>query len=403
MECLECKRQVEQLDEKHLAQCCGLTLQEYALRHGLSLDVLIPPDLLDVPDTAHSYPHPDNPSDTHALAVLAALQCAGRVSMDGPFEVIPGEVRTLDTLLWLGEQIEPLGFRFRQEYYSANRGSDRVVACNSLKRPRRELVDTKGFRDLSETDQRWFAAVLVAVCSIRRAAYLSLHVSAGTDMSDFCDWCSGIGVDFVELEPIGERRWLRTQTPEDAPKLLDLLQPQLEKIPHQEERLIEEGPVAMIVKEMDIDAAHFITDHSGSCANLHGGRYTVRFKVFDSIDPCTGFVIDYGDLKDVVCARVVDVLDHRTLNYAVPELAWRSSTELLAIWMWEQLIDYLPNLMELEIHETRTSRCLYRGPTLEEHLELGSSELLHHFDSEMLGRNRKNSGRRPHLRVVGDD
>ena len=42
MRCLECGKRVPLLDKEHLMQCCGLTLQEYALCHKLPLDILVP-------------------------------------------------------------------------------------------------------------------------------------------------------------------------------------------------------------------------------------------------------------------------------------------------------------------------------------------------------------------------
>ena len=401
--CRECDTDVERLDGEHLAHCCGLTLQEYALRHGIALDTLVPPDLLDAPDPPRDYPAPENPSDARALAILAALRCAGQVGAQGPFETIAGEVRTLDTLLWIGEQLAPLGFKFRQEYRSAEQGQHRVVARNLLKRPRPRVPEPTEFEDLAENDRRWFSAVLLSRCAVRREDYITLHVPEESNLRGLCRWLEGVGVDLVELDPIGPRRWFRTDTAEDTDRLLSFAHPQLHLLPHQCQRLEDDGPAALVVKEIDLDAAHFITDHPGSCANLHGGRYTVRFKVYDCIDPCSGFVMDYADLKAVVRARVAEALDHKTLNYAAPELAWRSSTELLAVWIWERLIEYLPNLEEIEIHETRTSRCQYRGPTLEQHQEYGSAEILHHFQQPRLGRSRREPGVRPHLRVVGDD
>ena len=41
MQCLECGNEVANLDNRHLLRCCSLTLQEYAIRHHLPLDLLI--------------------------------------------------------------------------------------------------------------------------------------------------------------------------------------------------------------------------------------------------------------------------------------------------------------------------------------------------------------------------
>ena len=50
MRCLECGNEVPLIDNEHLAQCYGLTLQEYALRHKLLLDILVPPSQINAID-----------------------------------------------------------------------------------------------------------------------------------------------------------------------------------------------------------------------------------------------------------------------------------------------------------------------------------------------------------------
>ena len=401
MRCRECHAETDRLDGAHLRDCCGLTLQEYALRHGLALDALLAPAQLDRPDDPAAYPPPPAPADRGARLTLAALACAGRLAREDGFELVPGEVRLLDQLLWLEARLAPLGFRFRQEYRGGGRGGHRAVALNRLKRPRPgRAPPALDFAALDEAGRARFAALALAGCAVRRGAYLFLHPAPGAAGAALADWLrDACGIGLTELEPPDGRVWLRTTAPADGERLLARLLPQLREIPQALERLEAGGPEAAVVKEQGIDAAHFITDHPGACANLHGGHYAVRVRLRDRIDPGTGFVMDYGDLKRVLRARVVDALDHRALNYAAPELAWRSSTELLAAWIWERLIEYLPTLDGLEIHETRTSCCQYRGPGLEEFLRDGRSPALGHFQRPELGRDRPAAGPR-RLRLV---
>lgn len=403
MQCPECHADIARLGGQHLFDCCGLTLQEYALRHSLVLDALVPPEMVDAEEDPATYPQAANPHDRRARLLLGAVAAAGRLLEEGPWQVIPGEVRSLDALLWLQARLEPLGFTFRQEYSTA-RGSHRVVARNRLKRSAKKALEPLPFADLSEDERNDYAAAFLAFCGMPQAGYIFFRVAPGPELDALRGWLDeACHIQTVALEPLDGRAWIRTRRIDDARRLIEGLLPQLREIPGQEERLYGDGPEATIVKEQGFDAAHFITDHPGSCANMHGGHYSVRFKVHDRIDPCDGFVMDYGNLKQVVKARVIDVLDHHTLNYAAPELAWRSSTEFLAVWMWERLIDYLPALTELEIHETGTSYCQYRGPSLEEFQEQGGQALLRHFQNPELGRSearQAGAGRRAELRLV---
>ena len=61
----------------------------------------------------------------------------------------------------------------------------------------------------------------------------------------------------------------------------------------------------------------------------------------------------------------MDALDHRNLNLDVPFLAGKlTSTETLAVAVWEQLADHVPGagrLYEVSIRETPNNSVVYRG------------------------------------------
>ncbi len=385
MKCPECQTDIEILDE-HLLACCGLTLQEYALRHGVMLDTLVPAHKADQEENPEDYPHASDPNHHDGRIVLGAARTAGRLDEDEVWQVIPGEIRSLDALLWMQQHLQPLGFVFRQEYSIAG-GSHRMVARNVLKRSNQEAITPVEFAELSDEDRDRYVAVVVTCCASPQAGYIFFQAPASQEFDALCQWLlDKHGVNLQKLEPLDDRVWLRTRSLEDTQRLCQALQTSLREIPGQDDRFCGDGPRATVVKERGFDAAHFITDHPGSCANLHGGHYAAHFKIHDRIDPAHGFVMDYGILKHIIDARVIRALDHHTLNYAAPELAWRSSTEFLAAWIWERLIDYLPALEELEIHETSTSYCQYKGPSLEEFQAQGPSALLRHFQKPELGR-----------------
>ncbi len=51
--------------------------------------------------------------------------------------------------------------------------------------------------------------------------------------------------------------------------------------------------------------------------------------------------------------------------------------------IWEQLIESLPGLCELELYETTQSWCSYQGPALEEFQRRGSDPVLTHFQGDL--------------------
>lgn len=59
------------------------------------------------------------------------------------------------------------------------------------------------------------------------------------------------------------------------------------------------------------DAAHVIPHHP-KCGRLHGHTYALHAEVSGDVDPTTGFVMDFGTVKDVLRA-VADRLDHHVL------------------------------------------------------------------------------------------
>jgi 6-pyruvoyltetrahydropterin/6-carboxytetrahydropterin synthase len=90
----------------------------------------------------------------------------------------------------------------------------------------------------------------------------------------------------------------------------------------------------------------------GKCANLpgHGHNYRVYVTVAGEPDAETGFVVDLAALDGVVAAEVVERLDHRHLNEAVPEFGDGReipSSENLVRWIRRRLEGRLPGGVEL--------------------------------------------------------
>lgn len=66
-------------------------------------------------------------------------------------------------------------------------------------------------------------------------------------------------------------------------------------------------------KEFRFESSHILSRHPGKCSRLHGHSWVLRVTVSGDIDPKTGFVMDYGDIKAAV-QPIVDELDHRHLG-----------------------------------------------------------------------------------------
>lgn len=89
----------------------------------------------------------------------------------------------------------------------------------------------------------------------------------------------------------------------------------------------------------------------GKCANehWHGHNYELYVTVKGRPNTGTGFVMDVKRLSILIKEQVIELLDHRNLNVDVAFMAGKlTSTENLAIGIWNQLAPHLPP--EVQLH-----------------------------------------------------
>lgn len=78
-----------------------------------------------------------------------------------------------------------------------------------------------------------------------------------------------------------------------------------------------------IAKEFTFEASHILPNHPGKCSNLHGHSWRLIVYVEGKVDPQTGMVCDYADLKAGV-EPVIGDLDHAHLG------AWETRTATIS-------------------------------------------------------------------------
>ena len=115
-----------------------------------------------------------------------------------------------------------------------------------------------------------------------------------------------------------------------------------------------------IYKDFSLESAHRLPNvpPGHKCANLHGHSFAVRIVIAGEPDPQTGWIVDFSDIKQAF-APVHKLLDHQYLN-DVPGLD-NPTSENLAKWIWRELQPRIAGLSRVEIKETCTSGCIYRG------------------------------------------
>jgi 6-pyruvoyl tetrahydropterin synthase/QueD family protein len=321
-----------------------------------------------------------------SVSIVKALLLTEAFDEDKHFINLSSDIRRLDELLWYLRELQVYGFQYRQEYnYTST--SHRVVANNLIKTPL--AYKYKFAANSNELNFELFLAVVVAQAGEFHNGYIFLSLPSDDGVDALLNRLTieyQIRWKMLDDDTDNQKTLYRTESLEDAQRLLALVSIYLKELPCVSERYFSDVQHATVSKELVFDSAHFITDHPGKCENLHGGRYTLNVKIEGRIDPLTGFVVDYGYLKAVTKNHVIEKLDHQNLNFVCADLGWRSSTELLNIFIWEQLIEFLPGLIELQTYETTQSFCQYQGPSLEEMQKNNGKTPLKHFSQPDLGR-----------------
>ena len=106
----------------------------------------------------------------------------------------------------------------------------------------------------------------------------------------------------------------------------------------------------------------------GLCTNphWHGHNYVLEVTVRGQPHPDTGYIMELGDLRDLLNEAVVDKCDHRNLNTDVDFLRnVIPSTENLVIAFWHEIAPRLPQTAELyriRLFETPRNYAEFFGP-----------------------------------------
>lgn len=135
-----------------------------------------------------------------------------------------------------------------------------------------------------------------------------------------------------------------------------------------------------ITKQFSFETGHALYGYDGKCRNVHGHSYKLSVTVIgkpitDSDNVKFGMVIDFGDLKKIVKAEIVDQFDHATVfNKNTPHLElaeelksrghhvilveYQPTSENMVIDFSAKIKKHLPShvqLHSLKLQETDTS------------------------------------------------
>jgi 6-pyruvoyltetrahydropterin/6-carboxytetrahydropterin synthase len=110
--------------------------------------------------------------------------------------------------------------------------------------------------------------------------------------------------------------------------------------------------------EFNFAASHRLPRYDGPCFRLHGHNYRFGVAVEGEVDPATGMIADFGEVKRIVGDAILARADHRDLN----EVLENPTAENIARWIWEALQPRLPGLAEVKLWEIPGCCVTCRGP-----------------------------------------
>lgn len=138
----------------------------------------------------------------------------------------------------------------------------------------------------------------------------------------------------------------------------------LTRIPSRDRVRPEPAPVgaalAEIFKEFTFEAAHRLphVPDGHKCGRLHGHSFRVALHVTGPVEPESGWLMDFGELKERF-QPLYSRLDHHYLNEI--EGLENPTSENIARWIWDEFKPIVPQLSQVVVNETCTSGAIYRG------------------------------------------
>lgn len=115
-----------------------------------------------------------------------------------------------------------------------------------------------------------------------------------------------------------------------------------------------------LVREFRFEAAHRLPNAPSGhkCGRLHGHSFRVELVCEGQVDPHTGWLLDFAEIKQAFEPLWLR-LDHHYLNEV--EGLENPTAENLARWIWHGLKPSLAALSQVNVAETCTACCEYRG------------------------------------------
>jgi len=111
--------------------------------------------------------------------------------------------------------------------------------------------------------------------------------------------------------------------------------------------------------ESHFSSAHRLLNYQGKCENLHGHNWKVEITVAGENLDRSGMLVDFKILKSQL-VEVLEKLDHKDLNNLEEFKNISPSSENIAKYIYDQLKEQLPQLVQVAVWETERAKAVYR-------------------------------------------
>jgi len=116
-----------------------------------------------------------------------------------------------------------------------------------------------------------------------------------------------------------------------------------------------------LFKEYIIHASRFLPKLPAEhiCSSMHGHTFYIKLDLKGALNPKNDFVIDFYDLDEIFNKHIGVKIDHKILNDV--EGLKSPTTEVLTMWIWDNLKPHLQLLSAVTVREGSTYGCTYSG------------------------------------------
>ena len=406
--CKECNKELKRISNTHLLFNCKnkLTMQEYAIKHNIDLIELIEKNVIDntintrkefssekkqniknkrkdtVIEKQIKY---EQLNEEEKQIIIGSLLgdgyiWRGKELLNSSYLILEQGARQIDYLLWKGQKLKKIGCKFYQ-YYKYSTVVSRYTSRNQIRSTCSYMIGNLCKEFYNENGKIIKEEIINQLTPLGLAIW---YMDDGTycKRNTICELCTQ-SFSYEDNKKIvkmlkekfdiqteiykghKENQYVIRFFGENRKKFFNLIRPHI--FYKMRYKIGEEGlPLCKVGRHFHFNSAHYLSDYNGKCNQEHGGRWDLWIYVKDVISPETGMVVDYGYLKTIVDTYLIKNLDHLHLNKVAPELRWRSTTEILSMYFWKILIEFLPNLYEIELYETPDSKCVFQGPSLDD-------------------------------------